>query len=136
MCDNKGYAMIPFNRYTNYSEVNCGRCFAKKDDKWGILDIDSEIEILKAEGYQAKPLDPDEKLVEEDESEPLTEEEYLDIVETKKKKEKEATDAFRANMSEYETSTEGYYTKIYQIDCSSSVIKFFSFATIFLALLF
>ena len=68
--------------------------------------------------------------------EPLTEEEYLDIVETKKKKEKEATDAFRANMSEYETSTEGYYTKIYQIDCSSSVIKFFSFATIFLALLF
>ena len=68
--------------------------------------------------------------------EALTEEEYLDIVETKRKKEKEADTALRANLSLLETSTDGYFTKIYQIDCSSSFIKFFSFATIFLALIF
>ena len=66
----------------------------------------------------------------------LTEEEYLDIVETKKKKEKEADDALKDILALVEKSTEGYYTKIYQLDCSSSFIKFFSIATIFLALIF
>ena len=60
----------------------------------------------------------------------LTAEQYLDIVETKKKLEKEADQILKEEVGE------GYHTKIYQIDCSSSVIKFFSFATIFLALLF
>ena len=66
----------------------------------------------------------------------LTEEEYLDIVETKKKKEKEADDALKDILASIEKSTEGYYTKLYQLDCSSSFIKFFSIATIFLALIF
>ena len=68
--------------------------------------------------------------------EALTEEEYLDIVETKRKKEKEADTGLRAQLSLIEKSTDGYFTKIYQIDCSSSFIKFFSFASIFLALIF
>ena len=66
----------------------------------------------------------------------LTEEEYLDIVETKRKKEKEDDTRLRAQLSLSEKSTDGYFTKIYQIDCSSSFIKFFSFASIFLALIF
>ena len=66
----------------------------------------------------------------------LTEEEYLDIVETKKRKEKVADDALRDILALVEKSTEGYYTKLYQLDCSSSFIKFFSIATIFLALIF
>ena len=68
--------------------------------------------------------------------EALTEEEYLDIVETKRKKEKEDDTRLRAQLSLIEKSTDGYFTKIYQIDCSSSFIKFFSFASIFLALIF
>ena len=69
----------------------------------------------------------------------LTEEEYLDIVETKKKFEKKYDEFYREEVipiTYSETNTEGYYTKIYQIDCSSSYIKFLSIANILLALLF
>ena len=65
----------------------------------------------------------------------LTEEEYLDIVETKKNMEKYYDEMYREYYIE-ETITEGYYTKIYKIDCASSYIKFFSIASILLALLF
>ena len=60
----------------------------------------------------------------------LTEDEYLDIVETKRKLEEEVDKILKENVGE------GYHTKIYQIDCSSSYIKFFTIATILLALLF
>ena len=60
----------------------------------------------------------------------LTEEQYLDIVETKKKLEKEADQILKEEVGE------GYHTKIYQIDCASSCIKFLSIASILLALLF
>ena len=60
----------------------------------------------------------------------LTEEQYLDIVETKKKLEKEADQILKEEVGE------GYHTKIYQIDCASSYIKFLSIASILLALHF
>ena len=60
----------------------------------------------------------------------LTAEQYLDIVETKKKLEKEADQILKEEVGE------GYHTKIYQIDCASSYIKFLSIASILLALLF
>ena len=69
----------------------------------------------------------------------LTEEQYLDIVETKKNLEKEYDEYYRSYgipLLYDETNTEGYYTKIYQIDCSSSYIKFLSITSILLALLF
>ena len=69
----------------------------------------------------------------------LTEEEYLDIVQTKKDLEKYYDERYRDEMIPIlfdETNTEGYSTKIYQIDCSSSYIKFLSIASILLALLF
>ena len=69
----------------------------------------------------------------------LTEEEYLDIVQTKKDLEKYYDERYRDEMIPIlfdETNTEGYSTKIYQIDCSSSYIKFLSITSILLALLF
>ena len=69
----------------------------------------------------------------------LTEEQYLDIVETKKNMEKEYDENYRDEFAPLfggGTNTEGYRTKIYQIDCASSYIKFLSIASILLALLF
>ena len=60
----------------------------------------------------------------------LTEEQYLDIVETKKKLEKEADQILKEEVGE------GYHTKIYQIDCASSYIKLVSIAITLMALLF
>ena len=77
--------------------------------------------------------------IEDKECRALTEEEYLDIVETKKNMEKEYDKYYRDEAIPIyygETSTEGYRTKIYQIDCASSYIKFLSIASILLALLF
>ena len=69
----------------------------------------------------------------------LTEEQYLDIVETKKNMEKEYDENYRDKFAPLlvgGTNTEGYRTKIYQIDCASSYIKFLSITSILLALLF
>ena len=69
----------------------------------------------------------------------LTEEQYLDIVETKKNMEKEYDENYRDEFAPLfggGTNTEGYRTKIYQIDCASSYIKFFSITSILLALFF
>ena len=69
----------------------------------------------------------------------LTEEQYLDIVETKKNMEKEYDENYIEDMLKIDdagTSTEGYHTKIYQIECSSSYIKYLSIASILFALLF
>ena len=69
----------------------------------------------------------------------LTEEQYLDIVETKKNMEKEYDENYierRLKIDDAGTSTEGYHTKIYQIECSSSYIKYLSIASILFALLF
>ena len=69
----------------------------------------------------------------------LTEEQYLDIVETKKNMEKEYDEKYIEPMLKIDdagTSTEGYHTKIYQIECSSSYIKYLSIASILFALLF
>ena len=69
----------------------------------------------------------------------LTEEQYLDIVETKKNMEKEYDEDYRDEFAPLfggGTNTEGYRTKIYQIDCASSYIKFFSITSILLALFF
>ena len=77
--------------------------------------------------------------IEDKECRALTEEEYLDIVETKKNMEKEYDENYRDELIpllDGGTSTEGYRTKIYQIDCASSYIKFLSIASILLALLF
>ena len=60
----------------------------------------------------------------------LTEDEYLDIVETKRKFEEKADLVIKEKVGE------GYHTKIYQIDCSSSYIKFLTIATILLAMLY
>ena len=63
----------------------------------------------------------------------LTEEQYLDIVETKKNLEKEYDENYRDEFAPLfggGTNTEGYRTKIYQIDCASSYIKFLSIASI------
>ena len=57
---------------------------------------------------------------------PLPEEAYLDITETIKEIEKEWS----------KTTTEGEYTKIYQLDCAASNIKFLSIASLLLVLLF
>ena len=57
---------------------------------------------------------------------PLTQEEYLDIVEYKKTFEKNVDD------EDYQ----GLHAKVYQIDCISSYIKFLPFASILLALFF
>ena len=77
--------------------------------------------------------------IEDVECRALTQEQYLDIVETKKNMEKEYDKYYRDEAIPIyygETSTEGYRTKIYQIDCASSYIKFLSIASILLALLF
>ena len=77
--------------------------------------------------------------IEDKECRALTEEEYLDIVETKKNMEKEYDENYRDEFAPLfggGTNTEGYRTKIYQIDCASSYIKFLSIASILLALLF
>ena len=77
--------------------------------------------------------------IEDKECRALTEEEYLDIVETKKNMEKEYDENYRDELIpllDGGTSTEGYRTKIYQIDCASSYIKFFSITSILLALFF
>ena len=77
--------------------------------------------------------------IEDKECRALTEEQYLDIVETKKNMEKEYDKYYRDEAIPIyygETSTEGYRTKIYQIDCASSYIKFFSITSILLALFF
>ena len=57
---------------------------------------------------------------------PLPEEEYLDITEAIKGFEKSFDD----------DSTDGKYVKVYQFDCAASYIKFLSFASLLLALLF
>ena len=64
----------------------------------------------------------------------LTEEQYLDIVETKEDLEKQLDEQLLGFVGI--ESTEGYHAKIYQIECASSYIKFFSIASILLALLF
>ena len=77
--------------------------------------------------------------IEDVECRALTQEQYLDIVETKKNMEKEYDKYYRDEVIPItygETSTEGYRTKIYQIDCASSYIKFFSITSILLALFF
>ena len=65
---------------------------------------------------------------------PLTAEEYLDIVETKRKIEKSLENELK--NGDYVSNPEGYSAKVYQLDCSSSYVKFLSFASILLALLF
>ena len=60
----------------------------------------------------------------------FTEEDYLDIVETKRKIEKELYDKY------IKDENEGARIKVYQIDCAASYIKFLSIASILLALLF
>ena len=57
---------------------------------------------------------------------PLPEEEYLDITEAIKGFEKSFDD----------DSTDGKDVKVYQFDCAASYIKFLSFASLLLALLF
>ena len=77
--------------------------------------------------------------IEDAECRALTQEQYLDIVETKKNMEKEYDKYYRDEAIPIyygETSTEGYRTKIYQIDCASSYIKFLSIDSILLALHF
>ena len=77
--------------------------------------------------------------IEDKECRALTEEEYLDIVETKKNMEKEYDENYIEpilTIDDAGTSTEGYHTKIYQIECSSSYIKYLSIASILFALLF
>ena len=65
---------------------------------------------------------------------PLTAEEYLDIVETKRKIEKNLEKELK--NGDYVSNPEGYSAKVYQLDCSSSYVKFLSFASILLELLF
>ena len=60
----------------------------------------------------------------------LTEEQYLDIVETKRQIEDNHFNTY------YKGKTEGKRIKVYQLDCSASSIKFLTFASILLALLF
>ena len=60
----------------------------------------------------------------------LTSEAYLDIVEFKRKFE---DDYYEAN---YKDVSEGKRIKVYEINCSASYIKFFTFACILFALLF
>ena len=60
----------------------------------------------------------------------LTEEQYLDIVETKRQIEDEHFKKY------YKGKTEGKRIKVYQLECSGSSIKFLTFASILLALLF
>ena len=60
----------------------------------------------------------------------LTEEQYLDIVETKRQIEDEHFNTY------YKGKTEGKRIKVYQLECSGSSIKFLTFASILLALLF
>ena len=77
--------------------------------------------------------------IEDKECRALTEEEYLDIVETKKNMEKEYDENYRDELIPLlggGTNTEGYRTKIYQIDCASSYIKLVSIAITLMALLF
>ena len=64
---------------------------------------------------------------------PLTAEEYLDIVETKRKIEKNLEKELK--NGDYVSNPEGYSAKVYQLDCSSSYVKFLSFASILLALI-
>ena len=61
---------------------------------------------------------------------PLREEEYLDIVETKKRIE----EGFYKIL--YKGQDEGRQIKVYELDCSASSLKFLTFASILLALLF
>ena len=69
---------------------------------------------------------------------PLTEEKYLDIVQTKEDLEKQFDEAYLEPFREMGLikNTEGYHTKIYQIDCASSYIKLVSIAITLMALLF
>ena len=60
----------------------------------------------------------------------LTEEQYLDIVETKRQIEDEHFNIY------YKGKTEGKRIKVYQLECSGSSIKFLTFASILLTLLF
>ena len=60
----------------------------------------------------------------------LTEEQYLDIVETKRQIEDNHFNTY------YKGKTEGKRIKVYQLECSGSSIKFLTFASILLALLF
>ena len=60
----------------------------------------------------------------------LTEEQYLDIVETKRQIEDEHFNTY------YKGKTEGKRIKVYQLECSGSSIKFLTFASILLTLLF
>ena len=64
----------------------------------------------------------------------LTEEKYLDIVETKEDLEKQLDEQLLGFVGI--ENTEGYHTKIYQIECAAFYIKFFTIASILLALLF
>ena len=68
---------------------------------------------------------------------PLTEEKYLDIVQTKEDLEKQFDEAYLEPFREMGLikNTEGYHTKIYQIDCASSYIKLVSIAITLMALL-
>ena len=61
---------------------------------------------------------------------PLTAEEYLDIVEYKRKYED------KDYVVNYKYVSEGQRIKVYEINCSSSYIKFLTFASILFALLF